>query len=94
MSSLSTSKSEAMVLSQQMVDFSLRLGGELLSLLEVFKYLEFLLTSERKTEREVGGRPTVQRQQQFNRCGKDAAVPQGKAFELPVDPRSDRHLWS
>jgi len=48
---VSTSKSEAMVLCQKMVEFSLRVGSELLPQAKEFKYLGVLFTSEGKIER-------------------------------------------
>uniref|UniRef100_A0A8C9SX65 ribonuclease H n=1 Tax=Scleropages formosus TaxID=113540 RepID=A0A8C9SX65_SCLFO len=53
---ISTSKSEAMVLSRKKVDCSLRVRGELLPQVEEFKYLGVLFTSEGKMERQVDGR--------------------------------------
>uniref|UniRef100_A0A8C9VLN8 Reverse transcriptase domain-containing protein n=1 Tax=Scleropages formosus TaxID=113540 RepID=A0A8C9VLN8_SCLFO len=50
---ISTSKSEAMVLSRKKVDCPLRVRGELLPQVEEFKYLGVLFTSEGKTERQV-----------------------------------------
>uniref|UniRef100_A0A8D0CHB3 Reverse transcriptase domain-containing protein n=1 Tax=Scleropages formosus TaxID=113540 RepID=A0A8D0CHB3_SCLFO len=53
---ISTSKSEAMVLSRKKVDCSLRVRGELLPQVEEFKYLGVLFTSEGKMERQVDRR--------------------------------------
>ena len=50
---ISTSKSEATVLSRKKVDFLLRIGEEILSQVEESKYLFVLFTSEGKTEREI-----------------------------------------
>ncbi|XP_016305013.1 uncharacterized protein LOC107660256 [Sinocyclocheilus anshuiensis] len=54
---ISTSKSEAMVLSRKKVDCPLQVGGgELLPQVEEFKYLGVLFTSEGKMERQVDRR--------------------------------------
>ena len=50
---ISTSKSEAMVLSRKRVDCPLQVGGESLLQVEEFKYLGVLFTSEGKMEREI-----------------------------------------
>ncbi|XP_057696067.1 uncharacterized protein LOC130918404 [Corythoichthys intestinalis] len=53
---ISTSKSEAMVLSRKRVDCSLQVGGEFLPQVEEFKYLGILFTSEGRSEREIDRR--------------------------------------
>ncbi|KAK0153876.1 hypothetical protein N1851_004048 [Merluccius polli] len=53
---VSTSKSEAMVLCQKMVDCSLRVGSVLLPQVKEFKYLGILFTSEGKMECEMDRR--------------------------------------
>ena len=53
---ISTSKSEAMVLSWKRVDCPLQVGGESLLQVEEFKYLGVLFTSEGKMEREIDRR--------------------------------------
>ena len=53
---ISTSKSEAMVLSRKRVDCPLQVGGESLLQVEEFKYLGVLFTSEGKMEREIDRR--------------------------------------
>ncbi|KAI3376739.1 hypothetical protein L3Q82_000006 [Scortum barcoo] len=53
---ISTSKSEAMVLDRKRVACPLRVGGEVLSQVEEFKYLGVLFTSEGKMEREIDRR--------------------------------------
>ncbi|GAA6099878.1 uncharacterized protein LOC111191400, partial [Tachysurus ichikawai] len=62
---ISTSKSEAMVLSRKRVACPLQVGGELLSQVEEFKYLGVLFTSEgrmeRKIDRWIGGSSAVMR---------------------------------
>ena len=50
---ISTSKSEAAVLSRKRVDFPLKVGGESLPLVEEFKYLGVLFMIEGKLEREI-----------------------------------------
>ena len=50
---ISTSKSEAMVLSWKRVDCPLQVGGESLPQVEEFKYLRVLLMSEGKMEQEI-----------------------------------------
>lgn len=47
---------EAISLCQKMVDFSIQVGSELLHQMKEFKYLETLLTSEGKIERETDRR--------------------------------------
>ncbi|KAI3364565.1 hypothetical protein L3Q82_010836 [Scortum barcoo] len=51
--SISTSKSEAMVLDRKRVACPLWVGGEVLPQVEEFKYLGVLFTSEGKMEREI-----------------------------------------
>ncbi|MDF4355550.1 hypothetical protein P3445_23995, partial [Vibrio parahaemolyticus] len=53
---ISTSKSEAVVLSQKRVDCPLQVGGEVLPQVEEFKYLGILFTSEGRMEREIDRR--------------------------------------
>ncbi|GAA6085164.1 receptor-type tyrosine-protein phosphatase F-like, partial [Tachysurus ichikawai] len=53
---ISTSKSEAMVLSRKRVACSLQVGGELLPQVEEFKYLGVSFTSEGRMEREIDRR--------------------------------------
>ena len=53
---ISTSKSEAMVLSRNRVECSLRVGEEALPQVEEFKYLGILFTSEGRREREIDRR--------------------------------------
>ena len=53
---ISTSKSEAMVLSRKRVDCILRVGEEVLPQVEEFKYLGILFTSEGRREREIDRR--------------------------------------
>ncbi|XP_056588515.1 uncharacterized protein LOC130408985 [Triplophysa dalaica] len=50
---ISTSKSEAMVLSRKRVACSLQVGGEFQPQMEEFKYLGILFTSEGRMEREI-----------------------------------------
>ena len=50
---ISTSKSEAMVLSRKRVDCPLQVGGESLLQVEEFKYLGVLFMSEGKMEQEI-----------------------------------------
>uniref|UniRef100_A0A3Q3JAD5 Reverse transcriptase domain-containing protein n=1 Tax=Monopterus albus TaxID=43700 RepID=A0A3Q3JAD5_MONAL len=53
---ISTSKSEAMVLSRKRVACSLQVGGEFLPQVEEFKYLGVLFTSEGRMKREIDRR--------------------------------------
>uniref|UniRef100_A0A8P4KHH4 Reverse transcriptase domain-containing protein n=1 Tax=Dicentrarchus labrax TaxID=13489 RepID=A0A8P4KHH4_DICLA len=53
---ISTSKSEAMVLSRKPVDCLLRVGSESLPQVKEFKYLRVLFTSEGRMEQEIGRR--------------------------------------
>ncbi|MDF4367610.1 hypothetical protein P3387_26150, partial [Vibrio parahaemolyticus] len=53
---ISTSKSEAMVLSRKRVDCPLQVRGEVLPQVEEFKYLGILFTSEGRMEREIDRR--------------------------------------
>ena len=53
---ISTSKSEAMVLSRKRVECPLQVGGEVLPQVEEFKYLGILFTSEGRMEREIDRR--------------------------------------
>ena len=53
---ISTSKSEAMVLSRKLMDCLLRVGNESLPQVKEFKYLGVLFTSEGTREREIGRR--------------------------------------
>ena len=53
---ISTSKSEAMVLSRKRVDCPLRVGAEVLSQVEEFKYLGISFMSERRMEQEIDRR--------------------------------------
>lgn len=53
---ISTSKSEAMVLSRKRVACPLQVGGEILPQVEEFKYLGVLFTSEGRMEREIDRR--------------------------------------
>ncbi|XP_049451749.1 acetylserotonin O-methyltransferase 2 isoform X2 [Epinephelus fuscoguttatus] len=53
---ISTSKSEAMVLSRKRVDCPLQVRGEVLPLVEEFKYLGIFFTSEGRMEREIDRR--------------------------------------
>ncbi|XDV13498.1 hypothetical protein PO909_001890 [Leuciscus waleckii] len=53
---ISTSKSEAMVLSRKRVVCPLQVGGEFLPQVEEFKYLGVLFTSEGRMEREIDRR--------------------------------------
>ena len=53
---ISTSKSEAMVLSQKTMDCPLQVGGEWLPQVEKFKYVKVLLMSKGKMEREIDRR--------------------------------------
>ncbi|CAM4549683.1 unnamed protein product [Leuciscus chuanchicus] len=50
---ISTSKSEAMVLSRKRVAFPLQVGGEFLPQVEEFKYFGVLFTSEGRMEQEI-----------------------------------------
>ncbi|TWW61062.1 TNF receptor-associated factor 2 [Takifugu flavidus] len=83
---ISTSKSEAMVLSRKKVECLLRVKEEILPQVEEFKYLGVLFTSkgrmEREIDRRIGAASTVMRTAPV-RCG-----------DLPVDLRSYPHLWS
>ncbi|KAK3543704.1 hypothetical protein QTP70_027204 [Hemibagrus guttatus] len=54
--SVSTSKSEAMVLDRKKVACTLQVGGELLPQVEEFKYLGVLFTSEGRMDREIDRR--------------------------------------
>ncbi|KAK3521649.1 hypothetical protein QTP70_014695 [Hemibagrus guttatus] len=54
--SVSTSKSEAMVLDRKKVACILQVGGEVLSQVEEFKYLWVLFTSEGRMDREIDRR--------------------------------------
>ncbi|MDG2595023.1 reverse transcriptase domain-containing protein, partial [Vibrio parahaemolyticus] len=56
---ISTSKSEAMVLSRKRVDCPLEVGEEVLPQVEEFKYLGILFTSEGRMEREMDRRVGV-----------------------------------
>ncbi|XP_029984805.1 uncharacterized protein LOC115415389 [Sphaeramia orbicularis] len=62
---INTSKSEAMVLSRKRVECPLRVGEDVLSQVDEFKYLRILFTSEGRMEREVdrqiGAASTVMR---------------------------------
>ena len=51
---ISTSKSEAMVLSRKPMEHLLRVGNEFLPQVKEFKYVEVLFTSEQTMELEVG----------------------------------------
>ena len=53
---ISTSKSEAMVLSRKPMDCLLRVGNESLPQVKEFKYLGVLFASEGTMEREIGRR--------------------------------------
>jgi len=53
---ISTSKSEAMVIDRKRVECNLRVGEEILSQAEEFKYLGVLFTSEGRMEREIDRR--------------------------------------
>ncbi len=53
---ISTSKSEAMVLSRKAADCPLQLGNESIPQVKEFKYLEVLFTSEGTMAREIGQR--------------------------------------
>ncbi len=53
---ISTSKSEAMVLSRKLVDCPLRVGNESLLQVKEFKYLGVLFSSERTMEQDFGWR--------------------------------------
>ena len=53
---ISTSKSEAMVLSQKKVECLLQVREDILPQVEMFKYLGVLFTSEGKTKQEVNRR--------------------------------------
>ncbi|KAK3543929.1 hypothetical protein QTP70_031842 [Hemibagrus guttatus] len=53
---VSTSKSEAMVLDRKKVACTLQVGGEVLPLVEEFKYLRVLFTSEGRMDREIDRR--------------------------------------
>ncbi|KAK3539329.1 hypothetical protein QTP70_001214 [Hemibagrus guttatus] len=53
---VSTSKSEAMVLDRKKVICTLQVGGEVLPLVEEFKYLGVLFTSEGRMDREIDRR--------------------------------------
>ena len=53
---ISASKSVAMVLSRNRVDYPPRVGGESLPQVEEFKYLGVLFTSEGKIEQEIDRR--------------------------------------
>ncbi len=50
---ISTSNSEAMVISQKKVACPLQIGGESLPQVEEFKYIGVLFTSEGRMEREI-----------------------------------------
>ncbi|KAK0139279.1 LINE-1 reverse transcriptase [Merluccius polli] len=54
--SISTSKSEAMVLNRKRVECTLRVGDEILPQVEEFKYLGVLFTSEGRMDREIDRR--------------------------------------
>ncbi len=53
---ISTSKSEAVVLSRKPVDYPLQVGNETLNQVKEFKYLRVLFTSEGTMEQEIGWR--------------------------------------
>ncbi len=53
---ISTSKSEAMVISREKVACPLQVGGEFLPQMEEFKYLGVLFMSEGRMEREIDRR--------------------------------------
>ncbi|KAK0154053.1 Craniofacial development protein 2 [Merluccius polli] len=53
---ISTSKSKSMVLNRKRVECTLRVGDEILPLVEEFKYLGVLFTSEGRMEREIDRR--------------------------------------
>ncbi|TWW68211.1 hypothetical protein D4764_19G0000090 [Takifugu flavidus] len=53
---ISTSKSESMVLNRKKVEFLLRVKEEILPLVEEFKYLGVLFTSEGRMEQEIDRR--------------------------------------
>ncbi|TWW73526.1 hypothetical protein D4764_15G0009200 [Takifugu flavidus] len=88
---ISTSKSEAMVLSWKKVECLLRVKEELLPQVEEFKYLGVLFTSEGKMEQEIdrriGAVSAVMRTLHWS-------VVVNLPVNLPVDLRSYPHLWS
>ncbi|KAI3371490.1 hypothetical protein L3Q82_024076 [Scortum barcoo] len=99
---ISTSKSEAMVLSTGKGWHALsRWGGEVLPQVEEFKYLGVLFTSEGKMEREIddrrigAARPQIMRSVYRTGRGEEGAESKaGEALDLPVNLRSHPHLWS
>ncbi|MDF4285589.1 reverse transcriptase domain-containing protein, partial [Vibrio parahaemolyticus] len=85
---ISTSKSEAMVLSRKRVDCPLQVRGEVLPQVEEFKYLGILFTSEGRMV-WCGVCSDV-----LDCRGEEGAEPEGKAFDLTVHLRPNPHLWS
>ncbi len=93
---ISTSKSEAMVISREKVACPLQVGGEFLPQMEEFKYLGVLFMSEGRMEREIdrriGAASAVMRLTGV--ChDEEGAELQGEALDLPVNLRSYSHLW-
>ena len=95
---MSISKSEAMVLSWKRVDCPLQGKGELLPLMEEFKYLRFSFTSEGKMEidRRIGAATASDADAEADCCGEEIAEPEGKAFNFNLfyNPHAKSHLWS
>ena len=95
---ISTSKSEAMVLRRKKMECLPRVRKEILPLVEEFKYLGVLFTTEGKMERGdrqadlCGGRSNVG--SAAVRRGEQDTEPKGTDFNLPVDLHSYPHLWS
>ena len=94
---ISTSKSEARVLSWKRVDCLLQVGGESLPQVEEFKYLGVFFMDEGKMEREInrriGAASAVMRTMKRSVVVK-RAEPEGKALNLQVNLRPNSHLWS
>ena len=90
---ISTSKSEAMVLSRKPMDCLLHVGKFLPQVTE-FKYLGILFSSEGTREREMGQRIGAVGTVLHSLNHTVVMKREGKAFNLPVNLRSYPHLWS
>lgn len=81
---IGTSKPEAIILNHKRVVCLLPVGGELLSQVKRFVYLEILLTSEGGMEcdinRKMGGLAAVM----HSHCSEEEAEPKSKASNLLV----------
>ncbi|KAL3041038.1 hypothetical protein OYC64_011923 [Pagothenia borchgrevinki] len=94
---ISTSKSEAMVLSRKPMDCPLQVGTESLPQVKEFKYLGVLFSSEGTMECEMGRRIGAGSGTAValpHRCDEKRAEPEGKALCLPGHFRPYPHLWS